>query len=363
MKQRILVLAKKKKFSIPASILLIFFCWFGWSVGSVLTAPGTDTISARLAEWGRDHYLGRVITFAEIVQYKLHPPKQGGVPDPNQLNNLKDNAGLNGQAIAPIVLPALQGEGEFKTVVSQGIKPIIQVAYLRPDKVHTSFLSGVALMSGNDLKFVLHPGFAEPGKLENYVTQDLITKANRSGLVATFNSGFKLKDSHGGYYSEGITARPLAKDAASFVIYSDGHANIGSWGSEVSMTPDVVSVRQNLVLLVDQGVMSPAINKNFLINWGFTIKNAYYVWRSGVGITATGDYVYVAGDALSVESLANLLQKAGAVRAMELDINPYLVSYMWYSHMGEPTKLVNFKRPANRFFLPSSRDFFAIYSR
>jgi len=74
----------------------------------------------------------------------------------------------------------------------------------------------------------------------------------------------------------------------------------------------------------------------------------------------------VAGNSLSVQSLADLLKSAGAVRAMELDINAEWISYMWYknSHTSStvvPFKLVTFDRPANRYLSPSSRDFFAVY--
>ena len=84
-------------------------------------------------------------------------------------------------------------------------------------------------------------------------------------------------------------------------------------------------------------------------------------------MTAAGDAVFVMGDALSARTLAVLLQRAGAVRAMELDINPEWVSYMWYSPSsgGEvtPHKLLDFARPADRYFTVNSRDFFAVYAR
>ena len=44
--------------------------------------------------------------------------------------------------------------------------------------------------------------------------------------------------------------------AASFVIYRDGRVDIGAWGSEISMTPEVASVLQNVVLLVDKGQLT-----------------------------------------------------------------------------------------------------------
>lgn len=359
------VLIRKKRYSIP--LLLIFFLFSSaiWSISTVLVAPGTDSVAARLAEWGRDHYLGGVITFAENIQYKLNPPKVGGKLNTELLNVFNSSGSLSGQILSPIVTPALPGEGIFKTVVSVGSAPAIRVAYLRPDQLHTSYLSGIAIMKSSLLRFALHPGFNEPGKLSNYRTLDHISPTALNGLFATFNSGFKIKDSMGGYFSEGFTAKPLVEGIASFVIYADGHADIGTWGRDFRMSSSVESVRQNLSLLVNNGRVNPQLDTDSFKKWGLTVKNAYYVWRSGVGVTSTGDIVYVAGNALSVKSLANLLQIAGATRAMELDINPSWVSYMWYPQDSNPLpqKLLPFKRPANRFLSPSSRDFFSVYQR
>jgi len=49
-----------------------------WSVGTALTMPGGGTVSERLAEWARSHYLGPVVTFGEWLSYS--PPKTGGNP-------------------------------------------------------------------------------------------------------------------------------------------------------------------------------------------------------------------------------------------------------------------------------------------
>lgn len=356
---------RKKRYSIPFFVIFFFFSTTIWSISGVLAAPGTDSVTARLAEWGRDHYLGAVITFSENIQYRLNPPKLGGKPNTDLLNVFNSSGSLSGQILSPVVTPALPGEGSFKTVVSVGNSPAIRIAYLRPDQLHTSFLAGIAIMKSSSLRFALHPGFNEPGKLKNYKTPNFISPSNLNGLVATFNSGFKIKDSLGGYFSEGFTAKPLVEGAASFVIYADGHADIGTWGSQLRMSSSVTTVRQNLSLLVDNGVITPTVDQNGFKKWGLTVKNAYYVWRSGVGVTNKGDIVYVCGNALSVKSLANLLQIAGATRAMELDINPSWVSYMWYSQDTKslPQKLLPFKRPANRFFSASSRDFFSVNLR
>ena len=359
-----------------ALVVVIFLATVGWSLGSALTAPGGDSISARLAEWGRDHGLGAVVTGMENLQYKLHPPPTGGTPDTSVLKNLGPTTAPTLSAtsigihapLTPLATPTIAGEGVFHSVVTVQGQPAVQVAYMRPDSQHTSFLAGVVWMSGKLTRLVQHPGFEDPANLNLWSQPDTVPVAARAGLVATFNSGFKIKDARGAYYENGHTVGTLTPGAASVVVYKDGHTDVGAWGGALRMTPNVVSVRQNLKLLINNGQLAPNLDSNVQSNWGATISGAYFVWRSGIGVTASGDLVYVAGDALSVHTLANLLYKAGAVRAMQLDINVAWISFMWYTPGPTPTtpvpvKLVNFQRPVDRYFTPTSRDFFAVYAR
>jgi hypothetical protein len=94
---------------------------------------------------------------------------------------------------------------------------------------------------------------------------------------------------------------------------------------------NIVSVRQNLDLLVNNGQPVPGLYANDTTKWGYTLGNAVYVWRSGLGVTANGALVYVGGPGLNITDLANLLVRAGAVRAMELDINTDWVNFSSYT--------------------------------
>jgi hypothetical protein len=90
------------------------------------------------------------------------------------------------------------------------------------------------------------------------------------------------------------------------------------------------------------------------------------VWRSGIGVDRRGNLLYAAADYQTVGSLAKILLHAGAVRAMELDINSYWVSFNAYAEPGaqQPSKLLEgMERPASRYLTPDDRDFFAVYSR
>jgi hypothetical protein len=64
--------------------------------------------------------------------------------------------------------------------------------------------------------------------------------------------------------------------------------------------------------------------------------------------------------------LARILKRAGAVRAMQFDINPEWPSLITYKHQHglDPTKVVpNVQQPATRYLVPDDRDFFAVYRR
>jgi hypothetical protein len=205
----------------------------------------------------------------------------------------------------------------------------------------------------------LHPGTRDPGG-----TWPESSALSGSGAVAAFNGGFRLTDpSHPGYYADGRTVAPLVRGEASLVLYADGHADVGAWGSDVTMTPQVVSVRQNLVPLVEGGKVSPGCATGGEREWGDTVGQAAFVDRSAFGVTASGQEVYVAGPALSVCTLGAVLADAGAVRGMELDINPTWVAGAYYTPsagglVGHPVYPAE-HAPPDHYLSASSRDWFS----
>jgi len=350
----------------------------GASVVGGLRAPGTDSVAARLAEWGRDHGFDGLITWLEKQQYDHSPPATGGAPvggipqvavmpatpaDPLGSPGLPPPPALH----PPVGMPPIPGEGEWNTVATVHGRPAVRVAHVRPDREHTSFLVGVMWIDPTLVRGQLHPGFQDPGGTSLAATS--LTAAEQRTVVAVFNGGFRLNGaSHGGYFSQGHTARPLVDGAASLVLRTDGTATVGVWNREVRMDPDVVSVRQNLVPLVDDGQVNPACQSGGAALWGNTVGQAAFIHRSGFGVTASGAEVYVGGPALSVCDLGTILQAGGVVRGMELDINPNWVSgaYFHPTPDGPPHgfRLFPGERVSPEHYLsPSSRDWYAFYAR
>ena len=246
--------------------------------------------------------------------------------------------------------------------------PAIYGTYLRPDRVHTSYVAGLASMDPRLLQFQLRPGHEDPGPA-SWGYAPYLPAGSRQGLLATFNGGFKINQAGGGFYLNGITRGTLTSGAASMVYYRDGRVAVGVWSRDVRMTSQVVGVRQNLRLIVDHGVVPTSVDQNVQGQWGATLGGGYYVWRSGVGVTRDGRVVFAYGPALSVRTLAGLLQRAGAVEAMQLDINPTWMSYMYYRPTSRPADpapvnlLPTQQEPADRYYSINSRDFTAVFAR
>ncbi len=371
---RIRRLVRRPTVRVILGLLLIFFCWVAFSVGQALTANNGLPLSAKLAEWARDHYLGSVVTFMEQLTYT--PPKKGGKPqfslaDPQAKLKFKHVRGFRPDVpknLSPFASPALSGEGVWRLQETVRGEPALFTTFMRVDAVHTSYVAGIASFDQRLVKFQLRPGSTDPG--EGFGGgHSWIMPGTRTGLLATFNGGFRLNASRGGFYLNGSTSGSLINGAASMVYYRNGTIKIGQWGRDVSMTSNVAGVRQNLQLIVDHGQIAPDINQNVETNFGATLGGAYYVWRSGIGQTKDGRIVYVYGPELSAQTLADLLQRAGAVEAMELDINPEWTTFEYYRAAGHPADpapvamLPDQQSSPYRYYSVWARDFTAVYAR
>jgi hypothetical protein len=358
------------------AVITVFLVWVGFSVGQALAAPNGGSMSSKLAEWARDHYLGPVVTFGEWISYS--PPQVGGKPG---FSLTAPGAAATKVKVKPhgfvpniplkLASPAgapLPGEGVWRVLETVKGEPAIFGTFLRPDKVHTSYVAGIVSLDQRLVTFQLHPGAEDPGA-GNWKSAPDIPPGSRTGLLATFNGGFKLNSAGGGFYLNGSTYGSLVNGTASVVYYRNGTVKIGAWGSEVRMTPNVVGVRQNLKLIIDHGQIPATVNQNVLGSWGATLGGGYYVWRSGIGITKGGRIIFVYGPAFDVQTLAGLLRRAGAVEGMQLDINPFWMSFEYYHAAGHPTDptpvnlLPTQQQTAYRYYSVYSRDFTTVYSR
>ncbi len=370
------------------------------SVAGGLRTHGNENFKAKWADWLRAHHAAAVVNPLEQWYYTEKAPGSGGrpsalnpVPRPEPIQTLPTGiaptGGARSEGVAPVqggpplpagrllapaplplmVLPALAGEGQWKGSgpVLDG-SPAMYIAQYRADTTYTSQITTAVWIDPTMLHVKLVAGAQEPGG--TWPEAPNLTGAVAATAVAAFNGGFRFQDARGGFYLDGRAAVALRPGAASVVIYDNGSVNIGRWGSQVAMDPQVHAVLQNLVPLVDNGQVAPDATYTDTRLWGSTLGADTVVARSGIGVTANGALLYVAGPALTARTLAEALQRAGAVRAMALDINPYWVTFNIFDHPdpANPARIVPAKlypqmqRPASRYLGPTreSRDFFSI---
>jgi hypothetical protein len=334
------------------------------SFWTAMSGPSNSAFTIRAFEWLRDQGAAGFASKVESIYYTLNAPPTGGPA----LRRLKLHshavAAVHPPNLTPLIHPALSGEGVWTpTETWSGSDSPVQITQFRSDPNYPQMVAGVAWIDPSRTTIQLYPGRLEPSV--NLPRGPMEVPVNmRTRLLATFNSGFKLADSHGGFALGGTTYAPLQKGMATFIHYSDGRVDIQSWTGGANVPVGIDYARQNLPLIVSGGQPNPNLNDG--PQWGATLGNAVRVWRSGIGITAQGDLVYAAANYQTVESLAQILIHAGAIRAMQLDINDYWVTFNSYAqpNAGAPSALLtSMTRPVTRYLSPDDRDFFAVYLR
>jgi hypothetical protein len=337
------------------------------SFWGAMAGPSNTSFGVRAVEWLRDNGAAGVVSDIESVYYSLNAPATGG-PALKRLPPV--GTGVRAQVaryasapIAPVIAPALPDEGQWHGTgpLVAGAAPIL-VTTFRPDPNYPQLVAGVAWIDHTRTRLALYPGRYEPPN--DGIQEAEVPPQLHSSLLATFNSGFKLEDSGGGFFSQGHAYAPLKDGQATLIGFSDGAIDVRTWTGGPDPGPGIAFARQNLPLIVENGQLNPALSNASL--WGTTLGNTVRVWRSGVGIDAHGNLIYAAADIQTAESLAQILQRAGAVRAMELDINYEWTTFNFYGTFGagEPAKLLpGMSRPATRYLSPDDRDFFTVYAR
>lgn len=348
------------------------------SYANALSRPSDSSLSIKTVEWMRDNGARGLVNRVENFYYSLNAPAKGGpglkaLPrQPGVAAALAaDRAGHSPHhyyrppRLRPVIHPALAGEGIWRaTFAGGGSRPPVLVTSYRPSPDYPQLVAGVAWIDHTRTSTWLYPGLQEPAVSLPSRGPEEVPPRLRSRLVATFNSGFKLQDSGGGFTTGGHTYAPLKDGLATIVRYRDGRVDVLPWSGGPDAGSAIVYARQNLPLIVNGAKPNPNLSDG--PEWGATLGNAVLVWRSGLGIDRYGNLIYAAASGQTVGSLASILIHAGAVRAMELDINTYWTSLITYRHpgaIGAANLLPGMDRSPQRYLAPDDRDFFGVYVR
>jgi hypothetical protein len=338
-----------------------------YSYATWMLRPSSMAFFARSVEWVRaDVPLGnQLVDEIEHVYYSWNAPSKGGpqltsLPPAGQAAKSTRGTAAWPPRIKPVFAHPLPSEGVWKPTgppVNEGA-PVL-VTTFRTEVDYPRIVAYVAWFDHTRTALAFYPGRYEPPSAA-VRGPTMVPYDQRSRLLATFNSGFIYSDVNNGSTDNGRVNEPLAKGNATLLGYRDGRIAILRWNGGPNAGPNVAWARQSLPPIVWNGRLNPALNDSS--QWGYTLGNAVRVWRTGVGVDRRGNLIYAAADGQTVTTLARILQRAGAVRAMQFDINPDWHTLITYTHHHglRPREVgPNPNQPATRYLSPDDRDFFA----
>lgn len=343
-----------------------------------------DALTA-YATIARENGMGVLVAIAEDIYYGyIHTPKVGG--DASLATDFAGDSSTGekfelpdannttwGPALAPSSVPdrvespvtPKAGEGLWMgtRIVVNG-STAIRIARIRPDTEHTSYYATLVWLDSKLLAFGQVPGTDVPeGDFDRGNGQ--VAERLKSFYVAGLNNGFLMRDSQGGYVYQNKVVKPLVNGKATLVTYVDGSLAVLKWGRDRPLK-DIQAARQNLTLMVDNGVSQ--VTDESQSKWGWVWHGVgsgkNLVWRSAIGVRADGTIVYCIGSTLSASSLADMMVRAGAVTAMPLDMNSAYANGFLYGPYESGKRLdPTIYREPDRFLAPSERDFIAVYAK
>ena len=235
-----------------------------------------------------------------------------------------------------------------------------------------------------------HPGI-EHNKKKDLVPIGSIPPYHLKQAAGVIIGGFKDRHSliksgphkgkRYGYIESGVELAPLAEGLATLIVKKNGDVAIKPWPQskklQDSLKQEVISARQNGVMMIENGLASPFINKWRAGNWSGSATGLGMTLRAGICLQKTPDSEYLlfmAFTGATPSAMARTMIAYGCQDAMHLDMNAYMylhnaiynynsaenieVEYL-HREMLYPPKLKK-----HRFIMDNnSRDFFYILKK
>jgi len=361
---------RRRRGLLVLGVLLVLLSPAIYSYADWMLRASSTPFFANSVEWVRADvpFGNQVVDEIEHIYYTWNAPSKGGpqltsLPQTGQASGSSERTAAMPPRIKPVFHHALPGEGVWKPTGPpvRGGPPVL-VTTFRPETDYPRNVAYLAWYDHSRTDLAYYPGRYEPPSAA-VRGPAMVPESQRRRLLATFNAGFIYRDVNNGSTDNGRVNEPLAQGNATLIGYRDGRVAIKIWHGGPNAGPDVAWSRQSLPPIIWHRRLNPNLNDSS--QWGFTVGNAVRVWRTGVGIDRRGNLIFVAANDMTVTSLAQVLQRAGAVQAMQFDINADWHTLITYTHHHglRPNQIGPSNKPDGRYLTPDDRDFFAVYRR
>jgi hypothetical protein len=365
-----------KKMKVAVLLILVFL------VGTVLflkldtsaAAYLTDNVLRPLIGDAKIVYLEKIFfNTSDLVERVTHNANLDKAP---QFLGQSDNITGGNLNLSQLVV-----NGKFKPLSGEGVwhnrplkmfpnREVMAVTFIRPDQDRSYAITNIAQLDMGVMKMGSVAGTKQPGGPVGKPGPGIIPKdiIDSGKLLAAFDGGFQYKDGEYGMIVGDTTYLPLKNDLGTLVGYKDGSLKIINYEGQ-PLGDNVSFVRQNCPILVDNGAVAAGDPRNKSL-WGRLATGTVdiYTWRSGVGLTKEGNLIFAVGNNLTPTTLAYALKTAGAVNAIQLDINPIWVRFNLFESIGQgkyasSTLTKDLQDGSKEYLNGYAKDFFYLYAK
>lgn len=362
-----------------------------------LTLWGVDTVRTELGPgpiaWLEDQVFGAKDTvkrasfaiFSRSAESALREASKKAAPERAKIlepSKIADEA----QAWPPPPIPSLwkevqPDEGEWQPVVYPFLAklPVSDArvsppayfyrTFIRPDVKRPYAKLTLVALDMRQLEIGMQAGFEDPKPLtgppgDGFLPRD---KHVTDRVVATFNGAFKTTHGAYGMMVDRRVLIPPVRGAATVMVTEDGETGLGSWPKSDAIPEDMVSFRQNLDPLVEDGVANPT--GRFIWGWQLT-GTSVMTQRTALCVTPAGHLYYAFASEMDGPTLGRALRQAGCSYGIHLDMNPAHCGFVLTDIVDLRAKEFNLKLldpemkiSPDKFVRWSAKDFFYVMVR
>jgi hypothetical protein len=297
---------------------------FNQIVGSVTGDDGSESVKEELGD-----------TF-NTPSAEITDPETGWPPAP----------------MDPILSPPLKGEGKWSSTdkdpfirKNEGAPSPFVFSFIRSDRQRIYSQVFVTLWDPRQIELHAMSGTVEPKSATGETGPGMVPRdpAVMSRFVAGFNGGFQAIHGEFGMMADKVLYLPPKPFGATVAELSDGSTAFGTWPEDAPVPDNVISFRQNMTALLQDGVINP-----YKRHWwggvppGWT-EEARTV-RSALCMTKEGFIGYFYGSSVDPDVLALAMQRARCNYGIHLDMNPGHTGLEFY-RAGPTGTLPKLNRP------------------
>jgi hypothetical protein len=237
-----------------------------------------------------------------------------------------------------LLSPPLPGEGQWIALdhdpfitKTPGVHSPFVTSFLRTDKERRDTRVYVTLWDPREVALHMQAGTLEPVSASGEGGPGLIPRAPEvmKRVLAGFNGGFQAMHGEYGMQADGILYLPPKPYAATVMELRDGATAFGAWPVSAEVPDEILSFRQNLTALVQDGKWNPW-GRGW---WGGTPpgwQDNIHTTRSGICLTGERLVGYFYGIDVGAEALGAGMIAAGCTFGIHLDMNPGLAGFEFY---------------------------------